>query len=135
MKRFCTALAASFVLLLPIIQGAAQEQKAAEASIPFEFWIGGSRLPAGVYRIEHLESTSYFFLRSADRKTAQAVYTLPVDDSPATDGDSKLVFRIANGRHYLYGGWGPFGRRVVTAESTRPVPSGYNRADVLVTYR
>lgn len=134
-NKLRAALLVSFVFLLPATRGVAQEQKIAQASIPFEFWIGGSRLPAGTYRIEQLESTSYFVLRSADGKTVHDVYALPVDDSPATKDDAKLVFRITDGRHYLYGGWGAFGRRVVTLESTRPVPSGDDRAEVPIIYR
>lgn len=99
------ALLVSFVFLLPTIRGVAQEQKMAEASIPFDFWVGGSRLPAGIYRIEELNSTSYFVLRSTDGKTVQQVYALPIDDSPAKKDDAKLVFRVTDGKHHLYGGW------------------------------
>ena len=137
-KKLWRALLSSLVLLLPVIQGAAQDrqdQKAAEAKIPFEFWVGGNHLPAGTYVLEHLESTSYFLFRSTDGKTVLGVYVLPVDESPAKKGDSKLVFRISDGKHYLYGGWGQFGRRVVSVESTRPMPAGDHRADVPITYR
>ncbi len=134
-KKLWRALLSSLILLLSVVQGAAQNQKIAEASIPFEFWVGGNHLPAGTYLLENLESTSYFLLRSTDGKTVLSVYALPVDESPAKKGDAKLVFRISDGKHYLYGGWGQFGRRVVTVESSRPIPSGDRRAEVPITYR
>ena len=116
-------------------QAPVQIQMEAHAAIPFEFWIEGYRLPAGNYQIDLLESTSYLLFRSTEGKIIQVAYALPLDDDPAREGDSKLVFRVQNGRHYLYGGWGPFGRRVLTEESVRPVPSGSTRAEVPITYR
>ena len=69
------------VMLVMAISGAlAQSQKTAHAMIPFEFWIGGDRLPAGDYVIEHLEeSTSYLYFRSTDGRRAHANTTLLVD--------------------------------------------------------
>lgn len=135
-KKLWRALSISLLLLLPLIQGAAQQQqKVGEASIPFEFWVGGNHLAAGTYRIENLESTSYFLFHSADGKTVLGVYVLPVDESPAKQGDSKLIFRVSDGKHYLYGGWGQFGRRVVSVESSKPMPSGDHKAEVPITYR
>ena len=127
-------LLGSLVLLIPAGRGMAQKQRTAQATIPFEFWIAGSRLPAGEYRIEHVESTTYILFRSTDGKTVMDAYTLPLDENPVKDSDAKLVFRIQNGKHYLYEGWGQYGRRVVTVEYGRPVPSGDNRAEVPVIY-
>ncbi len=123
------------VLGMAISSAPAQSKKTAHAIIPFEFWIGGNCLPAGDYVIEHLESTSYLYFRSTDGKSAQTVYTLPVDDAPAKEGESQLVFELRDANHYLYGGWGPFGRRVLVSESSRPVPSGTNRAEVPIVFR
>lgn len=72
---------------------------------------------------------------STDGRIIQVAYALPLDDDPAKESDCKLIFRIKDGRHYLYGGWGPFGRRVLTGESVRPVPSGDDRAEVPLIYR
>ena len=112
-----------------------QKQRTAQATIPFEFWIAGSRLPAGEYRIEHVESTAYILFRSTDGKIVQDAYTLPLDENPVKDSDAKLVFRIQDGRRYLYEGSGPYGRRVVTVESERAGPSGDKRAEVPIIYR
>ncbi len=123
------------VLLTLAGSGFAQKQRVAQATVPFEFWVEGFQLPAGANQIAPLESTSYLLLRSTDGKILQVVFTLPIDDDPAKADESKLVFRIENGKYYLYGGWGRFGRRVLTGESVRPVPSGADRAEVPIIYR
>ena len=123
------------VLALVAPQLSAQTHGTAEATIPFDFWIEGTHLPAGRYRIEHIDSSTYFVMRSSDGKSIHDVYTLPLDESPITEQDAKLVFRVEKGRYYLYGGSGPFGRRVVTAESVRSALSGDSRAEVALVYR
>ena len=135
LKRSASIFLSSLVLLILAGQGIAQKKTTAEATIPFEFWIAGNPLPAGDYRIEHIESTSYLLFRSTNGKIIQDVYTLPIDEDPAKESEFKLVFRIQDGRHYLYEGWGPYGRRVVTVEAGRPAPSGDNRAEVTIIYR
>ena len=133
-KRVTTILLSLLALLLLVGQGTAQKQTMAQATIPFEFWIAGNRLPAGDYQIEHIDSRAYILFRSTDGKIVQNAYTLPLDDDPVKASDAKLVFRIQNGRRYLYGGWGPYGQSVVTVESVRPAPSGENRVEVPIIY-
>jgi len=58
----------SLTLLILAGQGTAEKQKIAQATIPFEFWIAGNCLPAGDYRIEHVESTSCLLFRSTKGK-------------------------------------------------------------------
>ncbi len=135
LKRLMAIFLSSLVLLVLAGQGMAQKKTTAEATIPFEFWIAGNPLPAGDYWIEHVESTSYLLFRSTNGKIVQDVYTLPLDEEPVKESEFKLVFRIQDGRHYLYEGWGPYGRRVVAVESARPAPSGDNRAEVPIIYR
>ena len=133
-KRLMVAFLGSLAVLILAGQGTAQKQTIAQATIPFEFWIAGNCLPAGDYQIEHVESTAYLLFRSTDGKIVQDVYTLPLDEDPVKESEFKLVFRIQDGRHYLYEGWGPYGRRVVTVEAGRPAPSGDNRAEVPIVY-
>ncbi len=135
LKKIKTVLLGSLAFLIFAGQGVAQKQSVPHATVPFEFWIEGYRLPAGDYQIESLQSTSYLLFRSTDGRIIQVAYALPLDDDPAKESDCKLIFRIKDGRHYLYGGWGPFGRRVLTGESVRPVPSGDDRAEVPLIYR
>jgi len=134
-QRLIAIFLSSLALLIVAGQGTAQKQTTAQATIPFEFWIEGNHLPAGNYRIEHIESASYILFRSTDGKVVQDAYTLPLDENPVKESDAKLVFRIQNGRRYLYEGWGQYGKRVVTAESVRPAPSGDERVEVPIIYR
>jgi hypothetical protein len=134
-KKLSFLFLKALMLVMAISGAPAQSKKTAHAMIPFEFWLGGDRLPAGDYVIVHLESTSYLYFRSTDGKWAHDVYTLPVDDVPANEGESQLVFEVRDANHYLYGGWGPFGRRVLVSESSRPVPAGANRAEIPIVLR
>ncbi len=133
-KKRMSIFLSSLAVLFLVGEGTAQKQTMAQVTIPFEFWIAGNRLPAGDYRIEHIDSRAYLMFRSTDGKIVQNAYTLPLDDDPVKASDAKLVFRIQNGRRYLYGGWGPYGRSVVTVESVRPAPSGENRVEVPIIY-
>ena len=135
LKRLMAVFLSSLTLLILAGQGTAQKQKIAQATIPFEFWIAGNRLPAGDYRIEPIDSRAYILFRSTDGKIVQEAYTLPLDDDPAKASDAKLVFRIQDGKRYLYEGWGPYGKSVVTVESVRPAPTGDNRVEVPIIYR
>jgi len=134
-KTLMAIFFSSLTLLVLVGQGTAQKRTMAQATIPFEFWIADNRLPAGDYRIEHIDSRAYLLFRSTDGKIVQDAYTLPLDDNPAKASDAKLVFRIQDGRRYLYGGWGPYGNSVVTVESVRPAPSGDNRVEVPIIFR
>ena len=129
------AISSLLGLIALVGQGAAQKRMIGHATIPFEFWLGGDRLPAGNYQIEVIEATAYVLFRSTDGKIVDGAYTLALDEDPVKESDAKLVFRIQDGRRYLYEGWGPYGKRVVTVESGRPAPSGDNRAEVPIRYQ
>jgi hypothetical protein len=134
-KHACfIAVLSSLVFLSLTTDARAQNPRTAHAAIPFEFWVEGICLPAGDYIIQPVESTSYLLFRSTDGKSAAAVFALPVDEDSARGADSILIFRLEKGRHYLYGGWGPFGRRVVAVESGWAAPSEAARIEVPITF-
>ena len=112
-----------------------QQPKIAQATIPFEFWIGDNPLPAGDYKIEHVVSSTLVLFRSTNGNTVQDAYMIPLDDSIVKPDQAKLVFRVQDGRHYLYGLWGIYGKRVLTAESARPAPATDNRVEIRIVYR
>jgi len=89
----------------------AQGRQSVEATVSFSFWVDGSELLAGRYQIEHIDSSTYFLLRSKDGKGVHNVYTRPLDEDPIKEQNAKLIFRIENGKYYLYGGSRPFGAR------------------------
>jgi hypothetical protein len=123
------------VLLLAGTRANGQQPKTAQATIPFQFWIGDNPLPAGDYKIEHVVASSLVLFRSTNGDTVQDAYMIPLDDSVVKPDQAKLVFRVQNGRHYLYALWGVYGKRVLTAESGRPAPATDARVEVHVVYR
>ena len=116
-------------------QATAQTQIRPHASISFEFWIEGKRLPAGDYQIEQIESIPYLLLLNTDGSVAAGAFTVALDGTPVKDSDARLIFRIQDGKHYLYGGWGPYGKHVLRAESKQAAPSGDNRVEVPLAFR
>jgi hypothetical protein len=105
-RRLLTVV--SLLVLLPLVgQGAAQTVTEAHARIPFEFWIEANHLPAGNYQIEQIESIPYLLFLNTDGNVAGGAYTVALDKTPVKESDARLIFRIQDGRHYLYGGWGP----------------------------
>jgi hypothetical protein len=123
------------VLLLAGVRANGQQPKIAQATIPFQFWIGNNPLPAGDYEIEHVVSSTLVLFRSKNGDAVQDVYMIPLDDSLVMQNQAKLVFRFQNGRHYLYAFWGLYGKRVLTTESGQPAPARDSRLDVPVVYR
>jgi hypothetical protein len=112
-----------------------QQPQIAQATIPFQFWIGGNSLPAGDYQIEHVVSSTLVVFRSKNGDAVQEAYMIPLDDSLGKPDQAKLVFRVQNGKHYLYAFWGVYGKRVLTSESGGPAPPADSRLDVPVVYR
>jgi hypothetical protein len=122
------------VLLVLVGQGAAETPIQAHATVPFDFWMEGDRLPAGSYQIVQIESISYLLFLSTDGKVVSGAYTIAVDPKPVKDSDAKLIFRIQDGRHYFYGGWGPYGKHVLRTASELAVPSGHERVEIPISF-
>ena len=132
-KRQLTVLSL-LVLSLLVGQGKAQTRMEVHASIPFKFWIEGNHLPAGNYQIEQIESIPYLLVLEPNGYVAAGAYTVATDKDPVKDSEARLIFRIQDGKHYLYGGWGPYGKHVLRTDSKLAVPSGDNRAEVPVNF-
>jgi hypothetical protein len=123
------------VLLFTGTRANGQQPKVAQATIPFQFWIGDNPLPAGDYEIQHVISSTLVLFRSTNGGTTQDAYMIPLDDSSVKPDQAKLIFRVQDGKHYLYAFWGVYGKRVLTAESGRPAPATDGRVEVHVVYR
>jgi hypothetical protein len=123
------------VFYLPGTRVTGQQPKIAQATIPFQFWIAGNALPAGDYQIEHVVSSTLVVFRSKNGDVVQEAYMIPLDDSLVKPDQAKLVFRVQNGKHYLYALWGVYGKRVLTSESGGPAPAADSRLDLPVVYR
>lgn len=113
---------------------AATKEKTAHVTIPFDFWIQDTKLPAGTYEIEHVSSPTLVVFTSSDRRRSTEAFMLPVNNDPVKPSEAKLVFLVQNGEHYLYEAWGVYGRRIVTAQYGIAEPSGERRLEVPLVY-
>lgn len=112
-----------------------QATRSAYAKIPFEFWVGDTRLPAGTYQLSHVISPTVVVLTGDGTKMGAEVYLLPIDEEPVQESEAKLIFLVQNGNHYLYQVRGRFGTRILTAQLGLPEPKGDQRLEVPIVYR
>lgn len=105
------------------------------ASVPFAFWVGGTRLPAGTYELTHAITPTLVVFSGMRPETSTEAFLLPVDEDPVKQSDAKLIFALRNGNYYLYEIRGRFGTRMMSAEYGFPEPKGDQRVEVPVTYR
>jgi len=87
----------------------------AAASIPFEFWIGTEKMPAGQYVLEIIVP-SVAILRTDDGKAQQEIFTLGIG-GPVTQKDSRLIFELRNEKLMLSEIWCVEGKRRLTSQT------------------
>ena len=112
-----------------------ETQLVAHAKVPFEFWVGDTRLAAGDYELKHVVSPTLVVFTNKSTNIATEAYLLPVDSEPVKQSEAKLIFSVQNGSHYLYQINGTFGTRVMTAQYGAPKPTGDKRAEVPILYQ
>jgi hypothetical protein len=97
MKRIITLA----ILLAGATFGAASYASAQEAAVkvnvPFEFAVGSHVLPAGTYHIAAQGDS----LAIADYDNKSSLFILANHGDMATDGQSKLIFDVVEGRYFL----------------------------------
>ena len=119
-------------LLLVKIANSQPEITIAKVSIPFDFWIGAKKFPAGDYTLDSAGPTFVSF-RSSDGKVNEAVPTLLYAD-PVKKNEARLVFIRRNGKYYLSELWGTLGKRTMTADFGRTAQKDDHRREVQLTY-
>ena len=87
----------------------------AEANIPFDFWIGPEKLPAGDYTLQVVVQ-SVAIIRSADGKLERQIFMVDIGPPVARSG-SKLVFVVRDEKPMLFELWSIYGRRRLSSES------------------
>jgi hypothetical protein len=112
-----------------------QTSRTAYVTVPFEFWVGDTRLPAGTYELTHAISPTLVVFAGMKPDTSTEAFLLPVNEDPVKQSDAKLIFALRNGNYYLYEIRGRFGTRIMSAEYGLPEPKGDHRVEVPVTYR
>lgn len=100
--------------------------RSATADIPFDFYVSGTKLPAGQYTLDIIAPT-YVMLRSNDGKVQQDLYFLQTAVAEK-NLPSQIVFAVRNGKYYFADVWGYFGKAQLTSfapkagEPTKDVP-------------
>ena len=122
-------------LALFVRSDAESRTKTAHVTIPFDFWVQNSKLPAGVYEISHINSPTVVVFTSSDAKRATEVFMLPVNNEAVKESESKLVFSVQNGQRYFYELWCVYGRRVSTSQYGKEAPNGDRRVEVPISYQ
>ena len=105
----------------------------ATASIPFDFWIGPEKMPAGQYVLEMIVP-SVGVIRSADGKVEQELYTLDTGD-PVEEADSRLIFVMQNDKPVLSEIWSIHGKRRLTSRDNDPPEGNAQTKVVALLYR
>src|SRR5690349_15443562 len=79
-----------------------QTNRTAHVTVPFEFWVDGTRLPAGTYELTHAISPTLVVFSGMKPENSSEAFLLPVDEDPVKQSDAKLIFAVRNGNYYLY---------------------------------
>lgn len=90
-----TALSLSITLSVAAFAGLAYRVK---ANIPFDFMVGGNKLPAGEYTVERMNQVGVLAIRSAETKSGVQFTTL---NGNSKDDTAKLVFRRYGNQYFL----------------------------------
>lgn len=77
-------------------------------NVPFDFFVGPDKMPAGQYEIEAVSPTQGI-MRSKDGKLQSTMYFIPQGDGNPIQ-QAKLVFAVRDGKYILSQVWGWFGK-------------------------
>ncbi|HEX4487268.1 MAG TPA: hypothetical protein VH088_13430 [Terriglobales bacterium] len=102
MKRITTSLAITVLLLVGAASAQYNDQKMT-ATIPFDFVVGKTALPAGQY-VFLRTGQNQLLVRNTDGRNLTTVLTGSVETAKAASG-SKLRFETVNGSHVLVQVW------------------------------
>jgi hypothetical protein len=105
------AVAAAMIGIVTASPARADER--INATVPFDFIVGDSRLPAGDYVITEISMPGIVSIVSADAQHSAFVLTIPSSDDAAPQPE--LVFERFGGQHFLarITGGGVDGREVL----------------------
>ncbi len=87
------------------------------SDIPFDFYIAGTKMPAGQYTLDVVAPT-YATIRSQDGKLQQDLYFMQTA-SPGKNPQSKIIFNLRDGRYYFSEVWSWFGKAQLTSFTPR----------------
>ena len=111
-SRCYPIVACCCVLLISTLASAQQQPRQGTADIPFDFYVSGTKMPAGQYSLSVIAPT-YVTLRSQDGKLQQDLYFFQTA-SPGKNPPSKIVFHLREGKYYFAEVWSWFGKAQLT---------------------
>jgi hypothetical protein len=118
-RRFVTVLIISMLSSLTSANLAfGQTPMSATAHIPYDFWIGGTRLPAGDYSVSSGPASIVVFWNEKANIGEQA-FLIPTGHVVAS-GDCKLIFVLRGTEHCLRAVWVSQGTGVLSSEFDVP---------------
>jgi hypothetical protein len=116
MKKLYSRIAVALVGIAALgITTKAQAVDQLVVTVPFEFVVGGTTLPAGTYRVHRLSEdnpSGGLILTSYENRVTIAV--LPIDLESAHDNKPEVTFKTAAGQHLL--------SRIQTADNIFNIP-------------
>jgi hypothetical protein len=116
MKKLYLRIAVALVGIAALsITTKAQAVDQIDVTVPFEFVVGGTTLPAGTYRVHRLsEDDPYRGLVLTSYENRVSTTVVPIDIENADDNKSELTFKTAAGQHLL--------SRIQTADNVFNIP-------------
>ena len=95
----CLCYAVTLIMVLPGLLAAQSQPTRGTIDVPFDFYISGEKLPAGLYTLDRIVPT-YVMLRSKDGKVERNLYfiqtAVPVKNPPL-----KVIFALRDGKYYF----------------------------------
>jgi len=120
------AIFCAVVILCGLVSAQDKRPTSGTADIPFDFYVSGSKLPAGQYTLDRIVAT-YVLLHSSDGKVSQDLYLLQ-NAGPAPNTPNQLVFAVRDGKYYFAEVWSWYGKSQLTSfnaqagDQTKVVP-------------
>lgn len=99
-----TLLHVAALAALSLGGGMAQTDEQLKATIPFDFTVGKTKLPAGEYTVTSTFGSHVLQIRDSEQRV-QATVLAVVKNEPANPGESHLTFRVHGTGHYLAATW------------------------------
>lgn len=104
MKRRWSMIAALFVLLVWPASAQDSWTTKAKTSVPFNFVVNGTALPAGDYRIM-MQLGNSLLIQNVDKPDHQIIVqnrNVVLNPDKAIQKDTKLIFLLKDGQHVLH---------------------------------
>jgi hypothetical protein len=101
MKKYTRILAAITFLLGLGVAANAETQAELDVTLPFEFVVGNTTLPAGKYIVKRISTRPFDVLMITSYDKGTSVFVNPIEMENASAYNPNLSFRMVGEQHYL----------------------------------